>query len=344
MNNGGSRTAPESAMAPPDTLMALYPLPEAGTPAHSWVGLGNDGRPVGALRDELRRINARRNALTVAFTWMQIVATIAAAVLINHPLIWIGAFVLQGRAFSLLLILGHESAHRLLFTNKRVNDWVGGWLLAAPGFTPIALYRRSHMAHHRDEFGPNEPDIAFYRGYPSGTRPLLRRLTRDAVGISGYKNLVPLVSALRKSASRPTALRIVGAQVVLLAIATALGRPWLYLVLWLGPWMTVWRVINRLRSIAEHGGMMRSNDKRQTTHVVTQHWLARFWIVPFHTGWHLAHHMDSGVPWRNLPRYHQHLVDAGFVPDVINHSSYVALWKRLASTSVQWPTTAVSAP
>ena len=72
--------------------------------------------------------------------------------------------------------------------------------------------------------------------------------------------------------------------------------------------MTVWRVINRLRSIAEHGGMTRSKDRRLTTHHVRQTWLARFWMVPFNTGWHLAHHVDMGVPWRNLPRLHAELV------------------------------------
>ena len=68
--------------------------------------------------------------------------------------------------------------------------------------------------------------------------------------------------------------------------------------------MTQWRVINRLRSIAEHGGMEQSKDRRATTHNVRQSWPARFWFVPYNTGWHLAHHVDMGVPWRNLPAYH----------------------------------------
>ena len=88
---------------------------------------------------------------------------------------------------------------------------------------------------------------------------------------------------------------------MLLLAATLAGRPELYLGLWLLPWMTSWRVINRLRSIAEHGGMERSDDRRRTTHHVEQSWAARFWMVPFNTGWHLAHHVDMGVPWRNLP-------------------------------------------
>ena len=82
------------------------------------------------------------------------------------------------------------------------------------------------------------------------------------------------------------------------------------LVLWFVPWMTGWRVVNRLRSIAEHGGMQASSDRRQTTHHVRQNLLARFWIAPFNTGWHLAHHVDMGVPWRNLPQLHRELVAA----------------------------------
>ena len=110
------------------------------------------------------------------------------------------------------------------------------------------------------------------------------------------------------------ALRILAAQVVVAALVTVeTGRWWAYPVLWLAPWMTVWRVINRLRSIAEHGGMARSRDRRETTHVVRQTWPARFWIVPFNTGWHLAHHVDMGVPFRNLPRLHDELVASGWV-------------------------------
>ena len=71
--------------------------------------------------------------------------------------------------------------------------------------------------------------------------------------------------------------------------------------------MTQWRVINRLRAIAEHGGLEASSDRRVTTHNVRQSWIARFWFVPYNTGWHLAHHVDMGVPWRNLPRFHAEL-------------------------------------
>jgi fatty acid desaturase len=76
---------------------------------------------------------------------------------------------------------------------------------------------------------------------------------------------------------------------------------------------------------------MRSKDRRQTTHVVRQSLLARFWMVPFNTGWHLAHHVDMGVPWRRLPALHRELVAAGWATDSLEYPSYRALWRKLSS-------------
>ncbi len=291
----------------------------------------DDGRPRPELRDELRHIASWRNALTVVAVWAQIIATVAAAVWIDHPAAWIAAVALQGSAFARLLILAHESAHRLLLANKRLNDTIGRWLLGYPAFNPVDLYRRGHMAHHRDALGPNEPDTALYAHYPITRRSFARKLFRDVIGISGWKNLTPLLAAIRKPSSRPVALKIFGCQIALVAVATGFGRPELYVFLWLLPWMTAWRVLNRLRAVAEHGGMMASADQRLTTHHVRQSWLPRFWFVPYNTGWHLAHHVDPGIPWRNLPALQHELDTAGWTTDAITYRSYRSLWRALSN-------------
>lgn len=289
------------------------------------------GMPVPEIRAELRKIDDLRNAGQVVLAWAQALVTIGVAVWLHHPLAYLAAIVLMGPAHARFAIIGHEAAHKLLFTNKRVNDVVGRWLVAYPAFVPLEAYRRSHFAHHKEEFGPNEPDMGLYVGYPISRASLRRKLVRDAVGISGWKNLRPLLKALGSSTARPVAARILGVQAVLLLAATLAGRPELYLGLWLVPWMTSWRVLNRLRAIAEHGGMERSSDRRRTTHHVRQSWLANLTIVPFNTGWHLAHHVDMGVPWRNLPALHRELVESGWVTSDLEYPSYRALWKALAS-------------
>ena len=291
-----------------------------------------NGKARPELRADLRRISDARNAVTVASVWLWVALIIGGAVWIDRWWAYLVAFLLMGPMYARFAILMHEAAHKLLFTNKRVNDWVGTWLVAYPAWTPIGLYRRGHFAHHRGEFGPNEPDLAFYGGYPCDRRALTRRLVRDAVGISGWKNFTPLFRSLRYPAFRRTSLSIIGVQVLLWAVLwAATGHWWIYPLLWWLPWMTQWRVINRLRAIAEHGGLEASPDRRATTHNVRQGWLARFWFVPYNTGWHLAHHVDMGVPWRNLPRYHAELEQAGYVTDAITYPSYRALWSALSA-------------
>ena len=289
------------------------------------------GKAVPEVRAELRRIPNVRNGFNVLSVWAQSFGLIALACWIGHPVMWVVTFVLMGRAFALYGILGHEAAHRLLFSKRWLNDSVGRWGLSYPGFVPFDVYRRSHFAHHKDEMGPEEPDVNLYAHYPITRDSLIRKLRRDALGISGWKNVKGLFRGLQYERTRGVALRIIGTQVVILGIFTAVGRPELYPLLWLAPWMTGWRVINRLRAIAEHGGMIRSDDRRETTHHVEQNWLARFWIVPFNTGWHLAHHVDMGVPFRHLPAFHRELVDAGWVvPDIV-YPNYRTLWKALAA-------------
>lgn len=318
------RAQPDSMLPPASAFSQVLPT----------ESLNNRGRPLGDLRSQLYQIPNWRNAAHVVIVWAQAALIIFGAAWWNHPVGWVLAFLLMGRSFARLSILMHESAHRLLFSHRKINDWVGTWLLSYPAFVPLDIYRRSHMAHHKREFGPTEPDIMLYAGYPITRDSWRRKLRRDALLNSGWKNLKVLLLALKSSRSRGIAIRILSVQLVILLGCWALtGHWWIYFALWLLPWMTVWRVLNRLRAVAEHGGLHESNDRRQTTHDVRQGFWARFWIVPYNTGWHLAHHLDIGVPFSQLPKYHDELVRVGYVQPELTWPSYRALWKHAASRS-----------
>ena len=316
----------------------MVPEPKLLAPARETALIRPDGRPTPGFREELRRIPNVGNALSVVSTYVQTVAILWAAGWTMQwawwPAAWFVAVLLLGRANAQFASLMHEAAHRLLFSNRKANDLIGRWLLGFPTWTSTDAYRRVHMAHHRQEFGPDEPDIPLYRGYPISPASLRRKLWRDARGSTGLKLLVgQWRSGLRNADRRVrlTFLKIVLAQIVLASVMTVFGHPLMYPLLWLLPYLTVWRVINRLRSIAEHGGLRASTDRRETTHSVRQHLFARFALVPYCIGWHLAHHVDSGIPFRRLPRYHLALLEAGYVSEALEYPSYRALWSRLRS-------------
>ena len=288
-------------------------------------------RLVPELRENLRGVPNLRNAITLLLVWLQAALILGLAAWLGHPLGWLLAFALMTRVIVLASILSHEAAHRLLFSNKALNDFAGRWLLSYPTFVPYDAYRRAHMAHHRDAFGPGEPDLLLYGNYPIGRASMRRKLLRDAGGISGLKLLRGLFRSLGKPSSRRVALSILFVQGVMWVGSGLLIAWWVYPLMWLLPWLTTWRVLARLRAVAEHGGMQRSDDEREITHHVRQRPLARFWLVPYNTGWHLAHHADPGLSFRALPRFHAYLDESGWVPSELVYRSYPALWSALVA-------------
>ena len=292
--------------------------------------LRTDGRPGPELRAKLRRIDNARNAWTVLWVLMAPVGIVWATIRVGHWAAVGVAFVAMGTMFPRLYILTHEAAHRLLFSSKRANDVIGEKVLGLIAFGDGgSTYRLGHAQHHRDEFGPNEPDFGLYARYPISGASLRRKLARDALGVSGWKNLKPILRGLVRSGYRRRALKALAAQGLIFSLFVLAGHPWLYVLIWFLPWMTYWRVVNRLRALAEHAGMTRHDDRRYTTHHIHQHWIASVLFVPFNTGYHLAHHVDSGIPWRNLPDFHTALEQDGYLDGVPTHTSYVGFWRTL---------------
>jgi len=288
-----------------------------------------NGRPAPELRAELRRIPSLLNAWSVLWCYGQNILILVAAVHFNHIALWLLAFLLMGRMHAQFASLMHESAHRLLFKHRGANDWVGNWLLGFPVITSTPAYRRVHMAHHREEFGPDEPDIPLYANYPITADSFRRKLLRDITGQTGIKLFRNQLRGFRSPdvRVRRTLLKMTLVQLIVVSTFFAVGHPWLYLTMFVLPYFTLWRVINRLRSIAEHGGLRADDDRRIATHSVAQHPIARFYLVPYNIGFHLAHHVDAGVPFRHLPKYHALLRKSQYVDDSYEYPSYGALWK-----------------
>ena len=167
----------------------MVPSPERLTPPRADGRILPSGRAIPDLREDLRRVPSLRNAISVVSCFAQMALVIGGAIWLHNPFAWVGAFLLMGRSHAQLAALMHEAAHRLLFRNRKANDLVGRWLLGYIGFTNTDGYRRVHMAHHREEFGPEEPDMALYAGYPIPKESFRRKLERDATGQTGWKLL-----------------------------------------------------------------------------------------------------------------------------------------------------------
>jgi len=311
----------------------LAPSVDVIAPFNGSNRLRPDGRPKPEFRAELRKIPNAMNAFHTVFNLGLPALYISAAVAIDHPIGWVAAYLAMGVYFQRILTLHHEAAHRLLFSKRAVNDWVGekliGWLVFGDGGNG---YRLVHTQHHRDEFGEKEPDFLLYAYYPISRASLRRKMVRDISGVSGYKNLKPAFVGLFKKGRRTRAARYLSGQLAVFALFFAFGHPWLYLFLWVLPWATMFRVFNRLRALAEHGGMTRSDDRRLTSHNIKQGFMAKHLFLSQGIGYHLAHHVDSGIPMANLAKLHRALEEDGYISESFSYPGYWnfigKLWRK----------------
>ena len=258
------------------TAATMLPDPEALTEFQPTERLAANARPAPPWRDELRRIPNLRNAFGVFFLYAQTIGIIVAAVWIDNWLVWALAFVLMGRAHAQFAALMHEAAHRHAVpqpARQRLGRPLAARLPVVHADRPVpprphgASPRRVRPRRARHPAVPRLPHR------PGVAAPQAHSRRRPAAPGSSSSRDCCAACDRPEPAVRSQARRIVAVQLVLIAIGIALHHPWVYFILWLAPYLTVWRVINRLRSIAEHGGMERSKDRRLTTHSVRQSFL-----------------------------------------------------------------------
>jgi fatty acid desaturase len=233
-----------------------------------------------------------------------------------------------------LAIISHESTHYRLFANRVANDAVGrlaGMLIGVSTFS----YRIVHRVHHNNLYEAIDPDLALMAGYPRGRAYLMKKLLKDALGLTAWRNYLyffgaPAMNAATGTAQKPLddtteRLRrqaladrwiVVGFQVTLLAASVAAGFGLEYLVLWILPAITVQAVILRLRAVAEHGAPRhtRSPFGAARTNIELPLW-ARVALFPHHVNYHLEHHLYPAVPHYHLPALHARLRAAGVLED-----------------------------
>lgn len=250
-----------------------------------------------------------RGAWLVVHCWGVIAAMIALVVLLPHPLTYMLAIIVIGSRQLGIAILMHDAAHGILFKSKRVNSFVGTYLLAYPVGTDLKGYRKYHLKHHALTQTHEDPDLALSAPFPVSRGSLMRKALRDLSGLTGLKLRAQQILLLGKNDknrafSNGSVVGFFGAQTVLLAIFTALGIWPLFFALWLLPLLTWFQWVLRVRNIAEHA--MTSHDDNPLTHARTTQasWLERAIIAPYYVNYHVEHHAFMYVPCFNLRKAH----------------------------------------
>jgi fatty acid desaturase len=296
-----------------------------------------------ALRP-LQKLSAVHALGALAGTWGLIAVSIAAALWSGHWLVWIVAALVVGRCQHALAVLMHDAAHYRMLDHRGLNDFVGQWLCAKPIASHLYIYRMVHLRHHRYLHTENDPDLALSAPFPCGRMSFLRKLFRDAVGVSalvmrgyvtvdktsGRMHFTPRSGNLFRYWTRQTIATRAAAALLIGAIIYA-GYGWAFLALWVLPLLIVYQVILRVRGVLEHAAVPDKMDPlRNARTVVSPNPLAQFFLNPHHVGYHLEHHLYPGVPHYHLPRLHAALAATGRFDGALVERRYVDSFATIA--------------
>ena len=291
--------------------------------------LTETGTPVPEIRAELRRIASYRNVGSVVLTWAQAIGTVWLAVWIGNPFGYAAAFVLMGPVHATVReprSRGGSSAAVHEQASQRFRRALGDrvpvvlsvrHLSARPLRAPQGRVRTKRARPQSLQRLPDHPRVVL-------AEDASRRLRVERVEEPQERCFADCASRLRdrpscESSDAAPADRRGHRRREVVAMATAVAGS-------VDDGVACDQPAARHRGARRHGPV---EGPAITTHHVRQSWLARFFMVPFNIGWHLGHHVDIAVPWRNLPALQRELEASGWVTEAITWPSYPALWRAL---------------
>ena len=221
----------------------------------------------------------------------------------------IPAFFIIGSRQLGLSILMHEAAHNTLFESRRLNEWVGHWLLSVPWGGNLAAYRGYHLKHHAHTQTDEDPDLPLSAKFPVTRASLLRKFTRDLLGLTGLKlrwyQFLSLWSG--KGPSWQATVSFYAVNLAAFGVFAAFGQAWVYLVLWLLPLLTWYQLVLRVRNIAEHALTTRDGNVLTVARTTDANLWARAFLAPYWVNYHVEHHAYMYMPCYRLKEAHGHM-------------------------------------
>ena len=283
------------------------------------------------LRD-LRRVSGWRGAGLVLHAWAVIAAAMALYVLWPSIVTLVVALVVIGGRQLGLMMLAHEATHWRLFAGQKSNDRVGRWLCAGPLGVDLKSYRRSHHLHHRHTGQAEDPERDLTAAFPVTRWRLARGVLEDVSGWTAARGAVVLFHEDETLRVRWRRLApVLASHAILLAGLIAAGHATLYLLLWVLPLVTWYRLLARLRAATEHAMVPDADDPLRNSRTIAAGPIARALVAPYWMSYHLEHHLLVFVPCWKLRRAHALLLAKGYGARMETAAGHIDVLRRAMS-------------
>jgi fatty acid desaturase len=231
----------------------------------------------------------------------------------------------------------HDGAHALLHRDRRINDFLAGWLCSST----LRDYRPYHLQHHRFVQQTEDPDLVLSAPFPITRTSFARKVVRDLTGQTFAKQFFGSIRT--RIANRPSDESAFAAWAVALApkrhflvgnalgfaLFSAAGWWWVWFALWLLPMVTWLPLVSRIRNIAEHA-LIAQNEAEPLRQARTTHanLIERALVAPYWVNHHCEHHMFTHMPCWHLAEAHRLLQARVGAQAIEAERGYVSLLRR----------------
>lgn len=190
-----------------------------------------------------------------------------------------------------LLIIGHDSTHKLVSRNKYVNYFCGNLLCFAPCGLGWEGYRDFHMLHHRWLGTEKDPEL-LKKDLTNCTKDnlcrkyLAKQFVKDLLFLN-YKDLVHFSTA--RSKTDWISIIIVHSVIISLGFVNAFIP-----LVWYTASTSSLLATGRLRVFHEHVAT-------EGTHLIEPTWISKILFLPHNAAYHHEHHEKPSIPYHLLP-------------------------------------------
>jgi fatty acid desaturase len=298
--------------------------------------------------EEVRPL-AERSNLAGLFLVLHCYGTMALSLILfsiwSNVFTFIFAVMIIGSRQLGLAILMHDSAHRALFANRRLNEDIGFWVCGSPILADMRSYRHYHLIHHKHTQSEKDPDRILSQPFPTTYKSLFRKVLRDISGQTGIKSVFKQVKTSFILAFDDEAIESfteqaqtfkgnslsqpIIANFFIFLFMWIFGAWWWWLAFWLLPLITWFQVVIRIRNVAEHAATDFSDNELQNVRTTYANPLMRLFIAPYWVNYHLEHHLIMHVPCWSLPKVHQLMLQKGYAKKMRLAKNYLHVLKEV---------------
>ncbi len=250
---------------------------------------------------QLHKVRPGRATLQLLFVAALFAGAGVFGTMANHPVAWLGQWVVQGLVMAGMLCAAHFCIHSTLW--GRPWDRYAGAVLCAPLLVNFSVFQNFHLEHHRHTGADDDPQPP--RVFSSVWRYLRRMFELRFIAKFGRWSINSLrgefpyfvrSAKARKAVQQDAVLQLVW---VLAMIALTVAFPHLMITNYWIPWLFFIPSIF-LVTVGEHYGCEKGDNVYRNTRTIGASRLLRLvlWDINFHG----EHHIFPRMPGSSLAK------------------------------------------